>query len=158
MPTITKTTNQLPGILEIIAIPVTAISEINDNDIIVPNPSNIFRFKPSADSGEYRMDHRNSENGDYFRHFVTTYIQGYTPEKNKDFAEAVSHEHVLIIQNEDGTWKRLGSPDYPFQFTIGFQTQGPGYNLRFTADTLIPEYPNPLINSLPITTPISTSS
>lgn len=146
MKTITKTKDQLPGILQIIAIPIAEIAQINGNNIVVPIPSNIFRFTPSADSGYYTCDHLNNNAGNYYHHTISAFIQGYDDAKKSNIRTALQHQHIIIIQNNDGSYTRLGTPEQPFDFTTGYKADGPGFHLRFTAETIEQEYQNPTIN------------
>lgn len=140
MKTLTKTPNQLSGILDVLAIPVSKIEELTSNTVQVDS-NEVYHFKPSNDSGQYTRNQQKSNAGISYLQLVNLFIQGHDAGKTLNLAEAVNHEFVLFIQNEDGSWSRIGSLEEPFQITVDVQTESPGLNIRFTAETLSTIFP-----------------
>ncbi len=147
--TIEKTTNQLPGILSVIVLPVNKIVTLNDNTITV-SPHTTAHIVFSADSGQHQMNDTQSKSGTSYNHNISGFVQGKNTNHQNTFSQlAQALLCVALVQNENGSWIRIGDTDSPLTFSFSFSTTTPGYNITIEGDTLYMQHPVPTSNGQP---------
>ncbi|MGE4568028.1 MAG: hypothetical protein AB7C90_02460 [Bacteroidales bacterium] len=142
MKTISKNSDLLPGYVKLIAIPVWNISSIAANRVNVISNNDVYFFQCSIDSIHHDAKQIEGDHGPYFEHSVTATIQGYNDQAEGYLNSIQASPVVLLMQQDDASWIRLGDTECALVLTRDFTTQKPGYDISFTGELTYKSMPN----------------
>ncbi len=138
---ISKKHDQLSGHLEIIAVPIWNIKSIQREQLESINPSMNFKLECNRESISYSCLVNSSKAGNSFTHKINAFMEGRSISSDYYFNEMLKYHFVVVLQNWDGTYSRIGDQSkglsFSFDYSTNSQTEAAkGYNLFFYSDTL----------------------
>lgn len=131
MKTVRTAPDALPGLLEIYAIPLHNIQKLNGTSIFIFNHSDYYKIIFSHDSLQHLVK-QSLEGNNVFLHSIGGFVFGSDVYNQSLFEEMSSLNHMLVLRNDDGTWKRIGDKDTGLAFEFDFNTDTPGLSFAFT--------------------------
>lgn len=146
MKEINKQLNQLSGHLGIIAVPLNNVKLIQGT-IIEYYDSNInYRFNCSKESISYSCPASYSKAGIVYSHSLTAFLEGQSSINDLLLEEMLKFQYVLIIQNWDGNFTRIGDMNkgllFSYEYATTTQPEGvKGYHITFQGETLVQQKP-----------------
>lgn len=141
MKTITKNSNQLPGHIKLIAIPVWNINSIINGNVNVKSNDDVFLIECSHDTLNHDAKLEDTDNGKFYTHDVSAVLQGEND--TNDYLDLLSRNtNVLLMQTDNGSWIRVGDLDNGLSLTFNYSSEKPGYNISFTGELLYKSKPN----------------
>lgn len=141
MKTISKTTNQLPGLIALYAIPSWNISSIDGAAITLVSTNDVYNFQFSNDSLQHECKPVESDAGTYYEHKVTGQIFGRSQENTDELQAIKNTKFIVLLMDENLQWKRLGSVENPLTLVYEYTSAKPGYNITFSYTDTCEYYP-----------------
>lgn len=122
MKEINQQLDQLSGHLAIIAIPLYNIRSIQGSVIEFYNPGNNYELNCSKESIAYSCHFNHSKAGASIEHKIFANVSGRSGYNDQILEEMLFYQFLVIIQNADGNFTRIGNICNGLDFTFEFST------------------------------------
>jgi len=132
MKTISKNSDQLPGLVKIIVIPTGNIASIVGNVITVLSKDEVYLLQASYDSVQHNAVLTDDDNGKFFAQTVSAVLHGRDNVSDGYLQQIAMGYSVVLLQRDDTTWYRLGDKDNAMSLLMDYGTMRPGYELEFS--------------------------
>lgn len=132
MKTILKNSDQLPGLVKIIAIPTGNIASIVGNVITVLSDNEVYLLQASIDSVQHNAVLTDDDNGKFFAHTVSAVLHGRDEVSDQYLQQIAMGYSVVLLQKDDASWYRIGDKENAMSLLFNFDTSRPGYTLEFS--------------------------
>ncbi len=134
MKTISKNSDQLAGIVKLIAIPVGVITSILSGSVNVSDNDSVYLINCSIDSIQHEDKITDDDNGKFHAHRVTGVIHGSDTVSSAYLNILAATYLVLLLQTDNGSWVRIGEKTNAMSLIWNYSSIRPGYEIEFTGN------------------------
>ena len=126
MKSINKQTKNIGGISKFYLVPTSQFSSLSNPDddeihtLVISSLDTVWEISAIYQSINFTEKFQNSQSGSYYSRKFSAKIGKDTPRTYSDLQSLRNQKWILIYQDQNGSWKMIGSTDYPLRvsFTV----------------------------------------
>ena len=136
----------LSGHLQIFAVPLHNIFNLSGQTLTLKNEADIYELVCSRESIQLASPSEYSKPGGLYRHKITGFIPGRSLEADLILEEMINKKHMVILQNANGNFTRIGETHLGLSFQFEYGTSpdpsgSNGYSFSFSGALLTGQRP-----------------
>lgn len=134
MKRITRSPDQIPGLIDLYAVPVTQIESIDGFNVNLIENATIYHARWAIDTITHQNDAARDAAGPFYNAKITGFIYGIDYASTTLLDEMLRHKFVVVYRDSKGFYMRLGNADIGLLFKYKETSEAPiGYQVEFAA-------------------------
>lgn len=146
MKSVDKHSDQLSGHIRLIAVPQSNISSISGPTIMLKDPTLLYELHCARESLKVSIPNDYSKAGNFYKPVIEGFVPGRSAENDLILDQMIRFRHVVVLQNSDGNFTRIGETNHALKFNFDYSTSPDpvgqnGYSISFTGNILFSQKP-----------------
>jgi hypothetical protein len=134
MKNITRTPDQIPGLVDLYAIPVTQVSSIDGFNVNLIANALIFHARWAIDTLGHTNQAERDKAGPFYNAQIRGFVYGIDYGSTELLNEMLRYKFVVVYKDSKGNYSRLGNKDIGLSFSYRESSEGRiGYDCEFSA-------------------------